>query len=194
MPIDAATLSVSVVTSVLAAVVIEQVVKPRVEAMKERRATRRDLMTRMVGLSLSAGVLAEELPKDMTREVRERVRAEQARQDERLRSAVMQLFDDSGRYLAAYAGPLRQLLVDYVGCIHGLVLSDRTRVRKAQIIKELAVPVATALDPERQRPWHLPKNVRALAEAGRIIIATHSDQAPATDEATPEPARAVTVP
>lgn len=150
--------------------------KPRVEANKERRAAQRELMSRLVGLSLSAGVLAEELPKDMSREVRDRVRGEQVRQEERLRLIVQQLFDDSGRFIAVYWGPLRQLLVEYIMCVHGLMLSSHTRVRKAQIIKELGVPVATALDPERQRPWYALGNVRALREASRIITSTHSDQ------------------
>ncbi|MFC0005475.1 hypothetical protein [Micromonospora siamensis] len=176
MPIDATTFAASVATSVVAATVVEQVVKPRVEANKERRAARRELMSRMVGLSLSAGVLAEELPKDMSREVRDRVRAEQVRQEERLRLIVQQLFDDSGRFVAVYGGPLRQLLVEYAMCVHGLMLSSRTRLRKAQIIKELNVPVATALDPERQRLWYVLGNVRALREASRIITSTHSDQ------------------
>ncbi|KIR62953.1 hypothetical protein TK50_18700 [Micromonospora haikouensis] len=120
----------------------------------------------------------------MSREVRDRVRAEQVRQEERLRLIVQQLFDDSGRFVAVYGGPLRQLLVEYVMCVHGLMLSSRTRVRKAQIIKELAIPIATALDPERLRPWYALGNLRALREASRIITSTHSDQRDESEEPT----------
>ena len=102
MPIDPTTFVAAVATAVAASTVVEQYVKPRVEAAKARQAARRELMARMVGLTLSAAVLAEDLPKDMDREVRERVNAERARQGERLRLTVQQLFDDSGRYLTVY--------------------------------------------------------------------------------------------
>ncbi|RFS44191.1 hypothetical protein D0Q02_23835 [Micromonospora craniellae] len=99
-------------TAVAASTVVEQYVKPRVEAKKARRTAQQEFMARMVGLTLSAAVLAEDLPKDMDREVRDRVNAERARQGERLRLAVQQLFDDSGRFLIVYGGPLRTLVRD----------------------------------------------------------------------------------
>ncbi|MBM0201888.1 hypothetical protein JNW90_01295 [Micromonospora sp. STR1s_5] len=194
MAINWPTFGAAVLTAVTITVVVELLVKPRIQALLELRTIRRELMARMVSLTLAAGLLTEDLPKDMSREVREHVREEQRRQAERLNAAVRDLFDQAGRYVAVYGGPLRTLTVDYIVCLHGLMLSTRTRSRKAQIIKELAAPVATALDPERQKVWYVWHNVQALRTANRLIIATHSDQvtedqAPLED---PEPAAPAT--
>ncbi|MFJ8691057.1 hypothetical protein [Micromonospora wenchangensis] len=181
MPIDPTTFIASVATSVAASIFVEQFVKPHVERIKELQATRRELMARIVSLSLSAVVLAEELPKDMDREVRQRINDERTRQGERLRLAVQQLFDDAGRYLAVYAGVQRQFVRDYIMCMQGLMLSTRTRTRNAEIIRELSIPVATVLDPQRQRPWRVIGNLKALRKAQKIMTATHTDQREAED-------------
>lgn len=64
------------------------------------------------------------------------------------------LHDDAGRYARAFKEPKRRAVFRYLNCVKGVVLSQRTRHRQAEVVHSLAVPVVTIL--EGTLWWPLP--------------------------------------
>lgn len=161
---------------------IEYLAKPRLEVRKERlldvARKRRELIAAILDLALAAAFLVEELPKDLDPELREAFRVERRRRYEHLRELTQKLSDNAAQYASVYVGPQQKLLIDFLACIQGAVLSKRTQARKAEIIKGLATPMTTALDPGRI--WRVPAAVMAIDEARRLIRATWADADPDT--------------
>lgn len=161
-------------TAVIVTLAIEYLAKPRLEVRKERlqhvARTRRELIASIVDLSLAAAFLVEEIPKDLRPELRDALRTERRRRYENMRELTQTLFDNAGKYGAAYMGPPQALLIDYLLCIQGTVLSMRTQAQKAKIVKDLSTPMVTMLAPGGI--WRLPAVVRAIDEVRRLIAAT----------------------
>ncbi|MFC4118494.1 hypothetical protein [Nonomuraea zeae] len=136
---------VSAAVSLVVALGIEYAAKPRLEARKERileaMRARRDLLARVTLVGWTASAAAAELPAEASREVREKLRAEQARQFERLEGEVRGLVDDAGRYLSTFAGPARVIIADYLFVQHGILLSERARSEQCTQVKRLAMEV-----------------------------------------------------
>ncbi|TMR97442.1 hypothetical protein [Nonomuraea basaltis] len=114
---------------------------------------RRDLLARVAVVGLTATAAGAELPAEASREVREKLRAEQARQFARLEDEVRGLADDAGRYLATFAGPARTLIGDYLFVQLGVILSERPRSEQCAQVLELAGQMATVLGGPRWRFW-----------------------------------------
>lgn len=144
-------------------VVVEWVFRPLINTVNEGRTTRRELEALLLQLALCAAWLAEDLPKQLHPEVRLRVLEDRRRAYDQLCDLTQQIFLNAGRYAGAYPGRLRDLVMRYIMTVHGLVLSRRTRADQAKRIKDLAEPMARAID------------IRLLA-AGRIVPAVRETQ------------------
>jgi hypothetical protein len=169
-------------TALLVTLTVELLLRPYLERRKERFMdtfrTQRELRAEIVSLAQSARFVGGELPKDAGREVRENFRVEQRRQDEQMAARVQRMFDQSGRYAAAY-GLLMDDVIDYIACLQGLMLSGRPRDRKAEIIVELAEPAARVFDASIWRPILF---MNARAELQRRIKATWPDEPDQAEE------------
>ncbi len=138
MPIDWGAAATAAVTAVFVTVLVECLAKPRLEARKERHLealrTRRELVTAIATLTMAARMSVTELPAGADDEVRQRWGEEQRRHHARLRTLVTDLFDDLGRYVAAYPEPVGVELIRAVVCLHGVMLSSRPERRRAEIV------------------------------------------------------------
>ncbi|MFI7607430.1 hypothetical protein ACIBTV_20110 [Micromonospora sp. NPDC049366] len=137
-------------TAVFVTLAVEYLAKPRLEARKERILEdvrlRRDLLTAILDLTLSAAILVHEIPNDASAEVKQSLRQERKRHYERMSLRINELHDNAGRYARAFKEPKRTAVLRYLNCVKGLVLSERTRHRQAEIVHSLGVPVATILE------------------------------------------------
>jgi hypothetical protein len=158
------------VTAAIVTLAIEYFAKPRLEIRKERLLNmvrdRHELTLAIVNLSSAAAVILLELPPGADAESHERLQAERQRQYSRMRDLAQRLFDDADRYAAAHFDPIRSVVIDYVVCTHGVMLSGQTPAQKARIVRELAVPMAAVIAYRLRR---LPAGVRALFEVRRLI-------------------------
>ncbi len=149
MSISWDTVATAAGTAVFVTVVVESFAKPRLEARKERHLetlrTRRALVTAVVTLTMAARMSVTELPDDAEEELRRRWRDEQLRHHDRLRTLVTELFDNLGRYAAAYPDPIRRDLIRYVVCMRGVMLSTRAPHAQAEILRTLGRPAAAML-------------------------------------------------
>ncbi|MEW9527845.1 hypothetical protein [Microbispora sp. NPDC049125] len=136
---------------------IEYAAKPRLEARKERILeavrTRRELLARLAVIGMAATAAAMEMPAGVSEAVLKKLRAERARQFERLEAEVRQLVDDAGRYLATFTGPARALVADYLFVQLGVLLSGRSRSEQCARVLELTKQMAVVLDGPRWRFW-----------------------------------------
>jgi hypothetical protein len=97
-----------------------------------------------------------------------------------MRSQVNVLHDDAGRYARVYVGLGRDLVLRYLNCLKGTVLSPRTQHRQAEIIHGLGVQMAMVLDGPLRKPI---ARVRAIWEVDRLIKDTDEpiEREPHTD-------------
>ncbi|MEU1763334.1 hypothetical protein [Micromonospora sp. NPDC005652] len=160
-------------TAVFVTLAVEYLAKPRMEARKERiledARLRRELVTAIMDLTLSAVILITDIPADASPEVKRTLRAERARHYDRLRSRIDALHDDAGRYARAYRGVQRAAALEYLNCVKGLVLSERTRYRQAEAVHTLAVPVVTILEATL---WHPIRFQNARSEFDDLVADT----------------------
>lgn len=182
------TVLTSVVTAIVVTLLVEYAAKPRLEARKERildivRA-RRELGAALIPIAQAADMLladplAEPL-KDAPRELREKFRAERQRGYDRMQGQIQQLMDNVGRYAGCYPSLHMNLVMRFVMCAWGVMISLRTQHEQARIIKALVEQMATALEPSLWRPlaWK-----RAHDETMRLI-----DEAELPDKQSPAPA------
>ncbi|MFG1872067.1 hypothetical protein [Micromonospora arborensis] len=143
-------------TAVFVTLAVEYIAKPAVEARKERiledARLRRDLVTAIMDLTLSATILTTDVPVDASASVKQSLRDERRRHYDRMRTRIDALHDDAGRYARAYQGAKRSAAQRYLACVKGLVLSERTRYQQADVVRSLAVPVVTILEGTVRRP------------------------------------------
>ncbi|WP_319462502.1 hypothetical protein [Micromonospora sp. RTP1Z1] len=137
-------------TAAFVTLAVEYMAKPRLEARKERvledARLRRDLVTAMMDLSLSASIIISQLPDEASAEVKQSLREERKRHYERMSSRINALHDEAGRYARAFKEPKRTGVLRYLNCVKGVVLSPRTRHRQAEVVHSLAVPAVTILE------------------------------------------------
>jgi hypothetical protein len=175
------TVATAAATAVLVTLVVEEVAKPRLEARKERHLetlrTRRDLVTAVVTITMAARMSVTELPGGAEDQLRRRWRDEQQRHHGRLQTLVTELFDNLGRYAAAYPEPIRRDLIRYVVCMRGVMLSSRPQHVQADILRSLGRPAAAMVAASGWRPGAAS---RARAELIALIERTE-----ATGDAAP---------
>lgn len=131
-------------TAVLVTLAIEYAAKPQLEARKERHLealrTRRRFEAMLVDLALSTQMyLIDDSSADRDSRVRANLQEERRRQYERTQALGRELFDDLGRFTAAYpdfAG-LHSDLILFGTTVYGVLMSARSRHRQAEIIAEL---------------------------------------------------------
>lgn len=137
-------------TAVFVTLAVEYLAKPGMEARKERiledARLRRDLVTAIMDLTLSASFLLIDIPPEASAEVKQSLRDERRRHYERMSARINALHDDAGRYARAYRGVKRDAVFLYLNCVKGVVLSPRTRHRQAEVVRSLAEPVAQILE------------------------------------------------
>ncbi len=181
MSISWDTVATAAATAVFVTLVVESVAKPRLEARKERHLetlrTRRAVVTAVVTLTMAARMSVTELPGDAEEELRRRWRDEQLRHHGRLQALVTDLFDNLGRYAAAYPEPICRDLIRYVVCLRGVTLSTRPPQAQAEIIRSLGRPAAAML---AARGWRPGAASRARDELRSLVARTE-----ATGDAVP---------
>ncbi|WP_219505298.1 hypothetical protein [Nonomuraea ceibae] len=159
---------VAAAVSLVVTLGIEYVAKPRLEARKERileaMRARRDLLSRVAVVAMTATAAAADIPDEASSEVQDKIRAEQARQFDRLEGEVLGLADDAGRYLSTFAGPVRTLIGDYLFVQRGVLMSERSRSEQCAQVLELAGQMALVLGGPRWRFWIRLKGWQALTQ------------------------------
>lgn len=181
------TVVTSAATAIIVTLAIEYFAKPRLEARKERILgvirTRDELLAVITKLSIVAKMYGDDLPATAPQDLQRRVKEEKDRLYESLEQQTRQLMDDIARYARAYPGRFRDLLIEYTGTVHGLMLSMRSRQRKTAHIAALGTPIATALEvPPRWQPWSWARMVMAQEEVAAMIAAIE-DEIPAATPA-----------
>jgi hypothetical protein len=169
MSVNWATVETAAVTAGVVTMLVEYAAKPRLEARKERilaaHRHRRDLLHLIADLTQSAIFLSEEIPAGADPQLQDRFRAERQRQTERLQAKTIELFDNvNTRYSASYVGPIRNRVIAYASCVFGVVISPRSRHRKAEIIGGLGEAILGILSPQWWRPDRLHDARTRLAE------------------------------
>lgn len=148
---------VAVFAAVLVTLAMEYLVKPALEARKDRvigaLRAQRELLAATLELSMAARAMLLEVPVAADREVRENFRLERERQYGRVQGLVRRLFDGVSGYAAAYPGEVRDLAIEYVMCLHCLTMSRRTRQAQAELIVSLTGPAVRAFEPRLWRVW-----------------------------------------
>lgn len=164
----------AVITAAIVTLVVEYLAKPRLEARKERILqvvrTRHTLGDVLLEIGLAARTITEEVAADAPPDVVDAFNSERDRQYQRLRERVLQLFDESGRYIRVYVGPIRDDLMILVMCLYGIVLSPRPRKRQAEMVIELVDAAMPIIDPVH-RSRQLLRLPAAQAELHRLAAA-----------------------
>ncbi|MDX5461272.1 hypothetical protein [Micromonospora tulbaghiae] len=160
-------------TAVFVTLAVEYLAKPGMEARKERiledARLRRDFVTAIMDLTLSASFLLVDIPPEASTEVKRSLREERRRHYERMSARINALHDEAGRYARAYRGPMRDAVFLYLNCVKGVLLSERTRYQQADVVHSLAVPVVTVLEGTMAHPIRFQNARLKLAE---LVTAT----------------------
>lgn len=160
-------------TAVFVTLAVEYFAKPRLEARKERildaLRARRELLTLITRLSISARMYAARLPDSAARDLQRVWDAERNRQYQLMHEQALQLSDNVARFANSYPRQLDDVLMGYAFAVHGIVLSMRPRHQKAELIADLAIPIATAIEVPRPWPWRLWRMARAQIEVRRKL-------------------------
>jgi hypothetical protein len=184
-------------TAVFVTLAIEYLVKPRLEARKDRflgvLRARRELLAVITKLTLEAKMYGEELPANAPPDLQRAWRDERTRHYEALQSESRQLLDNVARYAHAYPRQLDDVLIGYVTTVHGIMISMRPRHRKAAHVAALGIPLAMALEvPPGWRIWSLVRMGLAQQEVRRMLTKIQDDSVaptstPAEDVSRPAP-------
>jgi hypothetical protein len=179
------TVVTAVVTAAFVTMVVEYLAKPHLEARKQRildaHQTGRELLALITTLSIAAGKYLQHLPEDADPELQEVWEKERERNYEIMRSKVELLSDEVPRLTQSYPSRITADLIAYALCIHGVTLSLRTKDRKAEIVSDFALPIATALEvPPIWKLWSWAmawQTVRSMIEEVEGEAATNSSSA-----------------
>ncbi|MEV7227288.1 hypothetical protein AB0M79_09735 [Polymorphospora sp. NPDC051019] len=163
-------------TAGLVTIAVEYAAKPRLEARKDRiletLRNRRELVATALSAALTTEFLLHDLPADADRELRDTFRAERKRHYERVQQQVQTLYDSIGKYGTLYRNPVRDLVIQYIMQMYGVILSRRTQRRKAEIIKGLTAPMIVLLDGPKHK---LVARAVALKEIRRLMDEIEND-------------------
>ncbi|MEU8007057.1 hypothetical protein AB0B66_38340 [Catellatospora sp. NPDC049111] len=171
-------------TAVVTWLVIHLLLKPWVDARSEGLTVRRELVGLVVQLSLCASWIAEDLPRDLAPTIQEQIREDRRRNYARMRELTEQLFDQAGEYAAVYRWRHRDMVLRYIMCVRGLMMSRRTQSEQARVVKELGMPMATLLE---ARLFKVAAIVPAMNEVKRIIELTGVDRWQESGQTAPLP-------
>ncbi|GAA3129139.1 hypothetical protein JOF29_007321 [Kribbella aluminosa] len=181
------TVATSAATAIIVTLAIEYLAKPRLEARKERILgvirTRQEVLAVITKLSIVAKMYGDDLPATAPLDLQRRVKVERDRLYKVLEDQSRHLMDDVARYAGVYRGPLRDILIEYTGAVHGVMLSMRPRQRKAAHLAQLGKPIATA--PEVPPRWQVRALVRMVLALRQVqhMVATIEDEIPAATPA-----------
>ena len=170
-----------VLTTVVTTLVVEYLVKPRLEARKERILqvfkVRAEFLERVVTMSLAAEAILLEPPPDSRQDLRNALQAQRDRQYGRLQDMTQELVDNAGRYGAAFGWPImNETLFPYIFCMHGVMLSSRARSVKATVVRAFGKPIVNAL--EKPPWWRILRPVFATRQVKVLIARAEDPQQP----------------
>jgi len=163
------TVIVAAVTSGVVTLVIEYLAKPRLEARKERLLAilraRQDLRRLMLRIGVTAQRLNHpRLPATVVGEPRTRMLAQDERSAEVLAADVATLSDTVIEPLYNWPSRAGRMLFTYVGIVNGIVMSERTRAKKGELIATSIAPVIDFFFAPRWKVWTwIPAIVRVNA-------------------------------
>jgi hypothetical protein len=174
----------SAITALVVTVAFEYALKPRLEVRKQQLldviAARKAFLAKVTTAAMAAATLRESLPADADPALIATFRAEQRRHQERMQQTIIEMFDNTGAYAVAYPGPFRTLVLEFTSTLYGVVMSQCTYRRKADIVLETGKLMAEAIDVSRL--WHLWPALRAT-EAVKACL--NEIQAEADSQAKP---------
>lgn len=182
------TVVTSGLTAVIVTLTIEYAAKPRLEARKERildqLRARRELLAAITKLTLSAQMYREELPSSAPQDLQRVWADERRRHFDDLQQQARQLLDDTPRYAQAYHHRFHDVLIGYATTVHAIVTSMRQKHRKATLIADLGIPVATALEvPPRWQIWNVVRMYSAQQQVRRALAKIGDDSTPTSTPA-----------
>lgn len=164
------TVATSAITALTVTLATEYVAKPRLEARKERilaaLRSRRELSAALTAIALPAAFLAVDMPTDAEPQARDSLRAERRRQYERMRDQAQTLMDNMDRHASTFHSMPMKLVMEYIGTVHGVMLSARTQHDKAKYIHNLSLQMALILD---GRWWQIVARLRALQKFQQMV-------------------------
>jgi hypothetical protein len=201
MSSTAITILTSALVSGVVALGIEWVVKPRLEARKERiigywrkRHTFDSYLLKMLVISGRWSELKE--PAEVSDDFRRKLSGEMDRDFGQIDDMTRELFDDIGSYALTYVGmklpyikrSIPDMIADYIYIVRGIAISDRAQHTKAEIIRELTEPTFNYLFGNRKHPvrrmralFRLPQVLDKYSAAAGQVIRT---EAPGTEAET----------
>jgi hypothetical protein len=179
------TVLVSAVTSGFVTLAIEWLAKPRLEARKERilaaHRARRQLSDALLSIGVAAARLSRaRLPRDMPAAQRQALLAEEQRAADSIDRLTADMVERLGEFAGTYAWHGRDLVIKYTGVMRGVVLSDRSRAEKAQVVIDCTGPMATFLFGSGLRPIG---RVRALLKVQALLARYGGDETATVDGA-----------
>ncbi|MFG1849612.1 hypothetical protein [Micromonospora carbonacea] len=167
------TVATAAATAMFVTLAVEYAAKPRLEARKERildgLRSRNELVSAIANVSVPAGLLTLDIPKEASADVRQNLLEERRRQYERLRNLVQSMQDNAVRHVKTYPVRWRGFALRYIACVQGVMLSARTQHRKAELIMELSIQMVTILEGRWWRPMPV---VRAAQKLDQVIRET----------------------
>lgn len=146
--IDWGTVATALATAGAMTMTVQYFAKPRLDVRTHRTVemvrVRQQLVESLISIYTSASSAAEPLPEDLDDEVRATFAAEQERQYGRMQEACRDLFDNAGKYVAAYPGKgNRTLIQNGIETLYGVaVMSPPTRPRQVETVTEVAQALA----------------------------------------------------
>lgn len=164
----------TVLTSAFVALAVEWLAKPRLEARKERllalyrarRAFEKNLLIILGNAAKLATGAANGIPRGTDEELRRAIRAEADRAASQIDAATKDMSDNVMDYVLTYSTDrIRNLIIRYVFTTRGISISSRTRVEKAEMLKEVTAPINTWLFARRR----LIARARAFTELPKIL-------------------------
>ncbi|MBG0818776.1 hypothetical protein [Planomonospora sp. ID82291] len=170
MAINWDTVATSAATAVVVTSMYDYFVRPRQEARKERIAeqlrARRELLAVLAYTAQSASVVLLEPPPDATTAVLEKLRDQRQRQYERMQEHVQSLFDDVTRYASTYVLLPRDVLIECVCCMQGVLMSSRSRREQARLLHAFTYQLAVIFS---YAGWRLIARGKALMKTRRLL-------------------------
>jgi hypothetical protein len=173
------TILTSAAVSGAVAIGIEWIVKPRMDARKERIlndiGSRRKFENNLLRLRIASGMWARyEYPPNMSEEAKGIIDAERERAFQQIGDATRDLIDDLGFYALTYVGvriprlntTIPEMISRYAFAVRGVYLSKRAYKDKAQIIEELTMPIYAYLFGKR---WHPVRRTKAMLEIPNVL-------------------------
>jgi hypothetical protein len=164
------TVLVPAITSAFVMLAYEWLAKPRLEARKERLRARRDFEKNLHVILGNASKLAtgaaHGIPRGTEEELRLAIRAEADCAATQIVAATKDMSDNLMDYVKTYyTDRIRNLIVRYVFTARAISISTRSQVEKAEILKEVTIPINTWLFAR----WRYITRAQAFEELPKVL-------------------------